>query len=594
MSDAAIPQFIADRRWWTVPLLVWASVVGLSFYQHCESIEEQSVEVATVGARNLFRMVVLTRAWNAQHGGIYVPVTAKLKPNPYLDHPQRDIVTTEGRKLTMVNPAYMTRLLGELAEAQGVSAFHITSLKPIRPENAADDWERTALTEFEHGLQEKVEVIEAQPGYPARLRYMAPLKVIQACMICHEKQGYKVGDIRGGISVTQPLADIRASAASARQNSIQSHLATFVLVALFGGLLLEMLRSRWVALGNSNAALREANQAAEAANIAKDAFLASMSHELRTPLNAIVGYAHLLRRRINDPNQRAQLDGIHVAATRLLSMFSLMFDMVKAENGELQIANEPFELVGLAEKLHANMARDAATKGLACGLEVFPDRHPCLVFGDPLRISQLLEQYIENAIKFSDRGQLTLRLTRTPRPNHRIDLLFEVEDQGIGIDTQSQQQLFHLFKPLDDSRTRRHGGNGAGLYMCRQLAERMGGKIGFTSTPGEGSRFWFSITLDTTADDESSPLSLPTFGSHAARTPVGYVENLACLLANDDFAAVALWRENAAQLRRTFGKEAPGIEAAINEFRFRAALEAIEQFQQHRAQPGSAVDGEKP
>ena len=145
MQRNDVPPFIAQRKWWLLPLLLWTLVVGLSFFNHRNDIDKNAIEVASSGARNMFRMVVLTRAWNAQHGGVYVPVTETLKPNPALEHPRRDITTTDGQQLTMINPAFMTRLLSELAESQKVSAFHITSLKPIRPENAADGWERIAL-----------------------------------------------------------------------------------------------------------------------------------------------------------------------------------------------------------------------------------------------------------------------------------------------------------------------------------------------------------------------------------------------------------------------------------------------------------------
>jgi diguanylate cyclase (GGDEF)-like protein/PAS domain S-box-containing protein len=151
----------------------------------------------------LFQLVEMTRDWNASHGGVYVPVTKSTQPNPYLEHPRRDVVTQDGRALTMVNPAFMTRQLSEIAQQAGGVQLHITSLNPIRPANAPDAWEAEALRRFEAGLSEIVELI---PGTEPVHRYMAPLKVKKACLVCHEKQGYRIGDIRGGISVTMPAA----------------------------------------------------------------------------------------------------------------------------------------------------------------------------------------------------------------------------------------------------------------------------------------------------------------------------------------------------------------------------------------------------
>ncbi|MBL8488727.1 MAG: diguanylate cyclase [Rhodocyclaceae bacterium] len=155
----------------------------------------------------LFRLIELTRDWNAEHGGVYVPVTDKTRPNPYLEDPKRDVVTVDGLRLTKINPAFMTRQISEIAaRAQGLQ-FHITSLKPIRPANAPDPWERESLELFERGVTERISLVAADAAAPIH-RYMAPLLVKQACMKCHEGQGYRVGDIRGGISVSTPAADL--------------------------------------------------------------------------------------------------------------------------------------------------------------------------------------------------------------------------------------------------------------------------------------------------------------------------------------------------------------------------------------------------
>ena len=228
VTNRSAPVFLTNRAWWLVPLLVWAIAVGGSLYVHLADLHRQSLEVAIEGARNMFRMVVLVRAWNADHGGVYVPVSPKVQPNPYLEHPRRDLVTTDGQALTMVNPAFMTRLLAEMAAANGGTIFHITSLKPIRPANAADEWERRALQDFERGVNEAVELVSSPGGL--QLRYMAPLLVAQPCMKCHEKQGYRVGDIRGGISVSQNYSPVAATLAGQRQTYV-IHGAVFLLVA---------------------------------------------------------------------------------------------------------------------------------------------------------------------------------------------------------------------------------------------------------------------------------------------------------------------------------------------------------------------------
>ena len=160
-TGRSIPRLIRERHWWLLLLLAWAAAVGYSLHWQSEQIRTQMERVAIEGARNMFRMVLLTRAWNASHGGVYVPITPRTQPNPYLDVPRRDVVTTDGISMTMVNPAYMTRLIGEMAESSSGAVFRLTSLRPIRPANSPDDWERESLRAFEEGAKETTGV---EPG----------------------------------------------------------------------------------------------------------------------------------------------------------------------------------------------------------------------------------------------------------------------------------------------------------------------------------------------------------------------------------------------------------------------------------------------
>ena len=189
----------------------------------------------------VFSLIQLSRQWNAGHGGVWVKETATNPPNPYLDHPERDLVTVDGIRLTMVNPAYMSRQMAELASAADSRLrlrFHLTSLNPIRPGNQADDWESESLRLFETGVKERLSYFEAgvvaqasnasSPVY----RYMAPLRVNAACMACHAKQGYKVGDIRGGISVTMEANHFRDMVRSHQESKTVSYFAMAFLVAL--------------------------------------------------------------------------------------------------------------------------------------------------------------------------------------------------------------------------------------------------------------------------------------------------------------------------------------------------------------------------
>ncbi len=234
-----------SRRCWVLPIAILAALLGLSLQQGLSDIRRHSIEIATEGARNMFRMVEMTRLWNARHGGVYAPISDSLEPNPYLDVPNRDLDTGDGIKLTLINPAYMTRQIAEIAEQHGVF-FHITSIKPLRPDNAPDTWERGALLRFEQGEPEYRELVNS-PNAPM-FRYMAPLTVKKACMKCHEKQGYQVGDIRGGISISMNADTVFSQEDQHLRWTWIKHLLVFVLVSGLVHLYLSNTRRRMTEL----------------------------------------------------------------------------------------------------------------------------------------------------------------------------------------------------------------------------------------------------------------------------------------------------------------------------------------------------------
>ncbi|MDO9532673.1 MAG: DUF3365 domain-containing protein [Deltaproteobacteria bacterium] len=186
---------------------VWTLVAAASLGWNLFQDRDEALRVAHQIALTNYERDVLYRRWAATHGGVYVPVTPDTPPTPYLARlPERDIVTPSGRRLTLLNPAYMTRQIYELAEKSGLPRGHLTSLKPLRPGNAPDPWEKKALEAFEHGKAEVSEVVSVD-GQPS-MRLMRPFRIDPSCLTCHEEQGYKVGDIRGGISVSVPMSPI--------------------------------------------------------------------------------------------------------------------------------------------------------------------------------------------------------------------------------------------------------------------------------------------------------------------------------------------------------------------------------------------------
>lgn len=198
------PMTNRAKRYITGIIIFWLAVVTASAAWNVMQTQKSQFQIYLENGRSLFNLIVIAREWNAQQGGVYLPITDKIQPNPYLDVPNRDVTTTSGQNLTLVNPAYMTRLIGELADQKNDVKFHITSLNPIRPMNAPEEWEAVALQAFEDGVQQEYYTYNGA-GKSTVFRYMAPLITQQSCLKCHEKQGYRLNDVRGGISITFPV-----------------------------------------------------------------------------------------------------------------------------------------------------------------------------------------------------------------------------------------------------------------------------------------------------------------------------------------------------------------------------------------------------
>ncbi len=509
-------------------------------------------EEARAAARGAYNKDVAYRRWAAGHGGVYVPVTERTPPNPYLAHVQeRDIVTPSNRRLTLVNPAYMTRQVQELEVAEYGLLGHITSLRPIRPENAPDPWEREALGAFEEGETE-VTGLEMMSG-AMHMRLMRPLVTEERCLKCHGEQGYSVGDIRGGVSVSVRMAPYSALARAQTVHSLVGH-GTAWLVGMLGlGAGYRRLRAwrntriqtevtvfetndrlqrqidrRRVAeedLRASNEFLRQkaselesaqvatlnimqdverarttaeraydelgrANTQLEKANAEMEQFVYTVSHDLKSPLLTIQGFVgHLTHDASGGRYDRLPeyCGRVEGAANRMERLIDELLNLSRV--GLVAEAHESIRLVEVIRRIIAMHDERIAELGITV---VIPEFMPP-IRGDEERIIQVLDNLITNAIKHGCDVEDSRIEIGAEEGDNAVRVF--VKDSGRGIAKEHQGKIFGLFQRLQAD----NDGTGVGLAIVKRIVEVHGGRIWVESSPGAGATFWVEFPGDSEA-----------------------------------------------------------------------------------------------
>ena len=387
-------------------IFIWTALVAFSFYWNYYETNNNLLLLVENKAASIFNQIEIFRSWNAKHGGVYVPIKDGILPNPYLKDSLRDLTATNGIKLTKINPAYMTRQLAEMNSLDGNIELHITSLNPIRPANKADKWETEALKSFETGNKSILKLIENDSI--SVYKYMSPLFVKKPCLTCHEFQGYKVGDIRGGISVSF-VADVYKDLTE-KQIKILSWIHLFV---FFAGIICIIIYSKlskkhFSAIHNKNIELTKneillQKQAEDLLllNSKKDKYFSIIAHDLRNPFQSLIGLSELLLNE-NEEEDKTEFRNLLLQLNKTsVQTFQLLENLLEWAQSEM--GRSPFnpKQVDLLKMINENVELcESVAKQKNINI-ISHLKNSIIVNVDENMINTIIRNLLTNAIKFS-------------------------------------------------------------------------------------------------------------------------------------------------------------------------------------------------
>ena len=469
---------LLSRRVLWIPLLAsccWLCLAWVLYHNASELALRHQQELEHMHLSTIARQLLSIRNWNADHGGIYVRESDIGRANPWLPEHMRHATTTDGRRLVLLNPAYMSRLLAERITSPGMS-IAIVGKEPMRPGNKADAWESGALDQCSNGPIEFFTPPE-DDATGKHMRLLAVLKAEQSCLKCHTTR--KVGDVLGGISITQDASGYRELS----DNQLHSLRMTYTFMGLTGLLV----------IGGLTGLLALRRWQAEETSRMQRTLMARLSHDMRTPLTGILGMTELLRNSETGQADRQQaLHYLSRAGTSLLEMVRDITDHAQLEQEDITLCPAPFDLVATCEQCVALYQPVARAKGV--GLDLVTGRSvPPYLMGDAFRIRQVLGNLVSNAVKFTTAGFVRVVVTGKQGDNGNCRLRLIVMDSGPGLPQGEEERIFDMFQR--GSQGVQQPGTGLGLGIARGLARKMGGDVRAYNRARKGACFVLHLEL---------------------------------------------------------------------------------------------------
>jgi len=475
------------KRGFGILIIIWTLLILSAGFVNIWFSNRSSKERIKASANSFFKEIVTTRSWNALHGGVYVRIDSDNLPNPYLKVPNRDLFVNDTLSLTLINPAYMTRQIGELAQVRDNVHFHITSLRPIREANHADAWETEALKSFENGNPEYFERVKI--GDSVYYRYMAPLWVEPSCLKCHAKQGYHLGDIRGGISVS-----LKGAPYDRQYGYDTLRMGVIYIVIFFLGLwgLLYARKYTWnqfKIIRDHNRKLREHEQKLKQNNRQMKKLISVIAHDLRGPIGNLMVTSDLLNSDddgISPEHRRKLVANLHRSAESTYELLLHLLSWAKAKRGTMPCRPEKIPVGELVDDAVQVLQPAAKSKSLILTKNV----DPVQIYADRDMMSTVFRNILGNSVKFTHHGG-RIRIEAHQATAGSVDII--VEDSGVGISKELIDQLFQSGEITSSQGTDGEKGTGLGLLLVKEFIETNKGKLRIESEPGKGTRVILSM-----------------------------------------------------------------------------------------------------
>lgn len=464
--------------------LILTSILAFSLYWNIEKVEKTIISLAENAAETAYKKDLLYRKWNARNSGVYVRVDSINHPNPHLNIPDREIESANGDKLTLIDPAYMTRQVFEMSEQVDVIKGKLTSLNPIRPGNKADEWESKALEKFKNQDDEFLEMVNYEAH--RELRFIKAFVVEESCLHCHGAQGYKIGDVRGGISVTIPMNTYDEIKNSQIMALIYGHLLFWI-----AGSLLIVIGFYYFRITVKKFASQEEKYVEElkSLNENKDKIMAIISHDLRSPFHYILGSLEILlddNEKLSESEQKNFLSNIYKSSWANFQLVANLLQWANSQKNKPRLAYTEFNLSNFivetieVYKLPFQMKELTFTNLIQASTMIHTDKGI---------LSLIVRNLLNNALKFTPRGG---RIEINSKVSDGL-ITVSVADSGMGMTGEQVKALFHGYSAETHRGTEGEKGTGLGLNLCKEFIKLLGGDISVKSELGVGTVFSFSI-----------------------------------------------------------------------------------------------------